>query len=774
MVVLVVGWLSGGALYAAWGEMLPAGVPESHWRALCGAIAVGGAVAALCAPRIAVCARSVWSPHGITLAATALAASAWLGADARTTHDGACARLAGARGAPWLVRLDDPGAPSRRATGVLIASTPVSCTLPVTLSIARGEAQAGALVQVRGALLPVRVGQRVELRMTNARVTPTARVSTLAAWRARTGARIDALFAEHAPIVRALITADQRGIPVNVRDQFATVGLVHVLSISGLHVAIIAGALRTIGMALRLSRAVAGAGALLTVFAYVLVLGLPAPAVRAAVMLLVVIGTTLLDRPVHPWTALALGVVTPTADPRVIGSLGWQLSAAGMAALVASRTLLRRWRAPRHDVLRSPWRRAIVHEMVTGILASAVTLPLVAWTFGRVSLVAPLSNVLASPVVTMLQPMLFLAVVLDRVPLVQRIAPFVADAARVPLAVLQWVAAALERIPYAALSVSPTWYTAVLLGVAAGAVVVATARRRIIPTLRVALGAVALALWLPVVLPGPRRFELHMIDVGQGDAIALRSPRGRWVLVDAGRAWEGGDAGRRTVVPYVRRLGGEVAAFVLTHGDADHAGGAASVLEALRPSLWWEPGFVMGSAVYRRALAAADRLGVAWQRVHIGDTLHIDGVRLTALAPDSLWTAAQRDPNNASVVLLAEYGAHRVLLTGDAEADQEAWLVQRWGSALRADVLKVGHHGSRSSTTAEFLAQVQPTLALISVGAGNRYGHPSPMVLNALVDAGVTVVRTDEEGAVVLASDGREWLVRTTRDPRWARYPTHP
>ena len=785
VVLLVVGWIGGGALYAAWGASPSAVAPLSFWHSagVVGAL-VGTVVTWMTRSRTPsrtrsslrarATARATARSHSPWIAFAApvtLAVASWLSADARTRYDATCVRALEIAHSRWLVRLDDAAAPKRRVHGTVVMRAPRACVLPVALTVARGEAVAGAYVAVTGTLSHTHTGHRIQLRVAQAEITPTGRVSLLAAWRARTGARIHALFGENAPVVQALITADQRDIPPSMREQYATVGLVHLLSISGLHVAIIAGALRTIGMALRLSRATAGMAALLTVFAYVLVLGVPAPATRAAVMLLVVIGTTLLDRPVHPWTALALGVVVPTADPRTIGSLGWQLSAAGMAALVAARALLRRWHQQRLRLWRRGWRRTLLQEVVMGTMASVVTLPLVVWSFGRVSLIAPVSNLLASPVVTLLQPMLFVAIVLDSIPGADRLAPFVADASRVPLAALHAIASTLERIPVAALSVSPTWYTVALLSVAVSAVVVATAQRRVMPAVRVAVGALVVAVWLPVVLPGPRRFELHLLDVGQGDAIALRSPRGRWVLVDAGRAWDGGDAGRRTVVPYVRRLGGEVAAFVLTHGDADHAGGAASVLEVLRPAIWWDPGFVMGSAVYRRTLAAAHRRGVAWQRVHTGDTLNIDGVRVTALAPDSLWTAAQRDPNEASVVLLVQYGRHRFLLTGDAESGEEAWMVERWGDALRADVLKVGHHGSRTSTTPAFLAAVRPTAALISVGAGNRYGHPSPPVLQALAAHGVLVARTDEDGGVVIASDGRRLIMRTTTDAQWMALP---
>jgi competence protein ComEC len=293
-----------------------------------------------------------------------------------------------------------------------------------------------------------------------------------------------------------------------------------------------------------------------------------------------------------------------------------------------------------------------------------------------------------------------------------------------------------------------------LYGVAALALLVACASHFPERALIAGLAALAAAVWAPDVLAPPRGMELHVIDVGQGDAVAVRTPRGRWILTDAGRAWNGGDAGRSTVVPYLRRYGGAVALFVLTHPHADHAGGAATVMRALHPAAYWDGAYAGTSDPYRASLAAADSGGVPWQRAHPGDTLSVDGVTLRVLAPDSLWMSGLRDPNAASVVTLVEYRDVRFLLTGDAEAGEEERLVERYGATLHAAVLKVAHHGSKTSSTPEFLAAVHPRLAIISVGAGNSYGHPSAETLAALARAGVAVMRTDRAGTIVVRTDG--------------------
>jgi competence protein ComEC len=266
--------------------------------------------------------------------------------------------------------------------------------------------------------------------------------------------------------------------------------------------------------------------------------------------------------------------------------------------------------------------------------------------------------------------------------------------------------------------------------------------------------------------PADHHVELDVLDVGQGDAILLRSDAGRWVVLDAGPAWRGGDAGRSNIMPFILRRGGKVEAFVLSHPHTDHVGGAASVINALHPRVYWDAAFAGGSEAYSASLLAAERNQVEWRRVHPGDSMQIDGVTISFLAPDSTWTVGLKDPNLSSTIALIRYGAVRFLLVGDAEVEEEDWLLARYGDELRADVLKVGHHGSSTSSSDAFLHAVRPSLAVISVGAGNTYGHPSEDVLYALRRSGSEILRTDQVGTVSIRTDGQHIEV-ATRASKW-------
>ena len=611
-------------------------------------------------------------------------------------------------------------------------------------AFARRSASASlALLFVAGFTIAANVPPRQSFHRHQAHVE-----TSLSRLRARAAQKIDKVFAEDAGMARALLIADQREIPTEMRERYAAAGLVHMLSISGLHVAVIAAAMELLFQVVGVSRRGALIAAFLSTGFYVAIIGAPAPALRAAAMLGVTMASRLAQRPTSPWAALAIGAFVPLVDPRVVLDLGYQLSVLGMCGLIAGGTAARR----HIGAALSGWRLHVSRELAVSVVACAVTAPLVAYTFGRISLIAPLANLFASPVIGIAQPMLFLALVLAPF---EPAARFCAQAVHPLLAAFDRIATVAASIPGSSVGVHATWLTAGLSAVAAVAIVAACVSRFPARPAMAAMGTFSLLIVapsLPAIHGGAT--ELHVLDVGQGDAVLLRTPRGNWVLLDAGPAWEGGDAGRRTILPYLRNRGGSLEAFILSHPHTDHVGGAASVLGELEPRLYWDAAFAGGSAAYIASLSLARARGIEWRRVHPGDAMMLDGVRISFLAPDSTWTVGLTDPNLASTVTLIEYGMVRFLLVGDAELAEEEWLLHEYPGGLRADVLKVGHHGSSTSSSDAFLAAVKPRAAVISVGARNTYGHPSNDVLRALGNAGAEVLRTDQSGTVIARTDG--------------------
>ncbi len=323
---------------------------------------------------------------------------------------------------------------------------------------------------------------------------------------------------------------------------------------------------------------------------------------------------------------------------------------------------------------------------------------------------------------------------------------------------------------WASLWVPRSWIPVAVAGASAagllsrGGRVRARARRSV-----AAAGALAaITAWpMLVTLQARGTLEILAIDVGQGDAIAVRTPRARWVLVDAGPPPRGDPAGAPVVRELRRRGVRRLELLVLTHPDLDHVGGAEAVLASLEVGAVLEPSRPTGKDAYVSLLEAAGARGVPWRRAQAGQRFDLDGVALEVLSPAGPGAEAAEDAtesNAVSVVLAVRYGALDALLTGDAPRSVERAVSSEVGPDL--EILKVGHHGSATSTDSAFLAAAHPRVALVSVGRGNRFGHPAPEVLARLERFGVEIHRTDREGTItVLGRRDGSFAVRGARAP---------
>jgi competence protein ComEC len=681
-----------------------------------------------------------------------LVAAGFIIARATSAASDACATTTPHRQALAVV-VDDSVGPGGSASAVV-----AGCGR-AWITVENGRAPAGAHVAATGEVTRTQRGLLVD----HATITVSRGPSLLVRWRQAAGRAIDRTFGGDAPLVRALLIADRSELSPELRDRFAAAGLAHILAIAGLHVGIIALAIELALQLAGVPRRRANALTIAAVVLYVAVIGAPIPAVRAAVMLTVLLVSRLAQRPTARWAIVALGAAQPLIDPRVVLDAGYQLSVVGVTSMIAAARVSKRIGVHRLPSLA----KAPALILIGTTVATIGSAPIVAWVFGRISLAAPITNLAATPLIAFAQPMLFAGMLLAPI---HPLASLLADAAHPLLAGLTGVANVAAATPGASLLVAPTTACAAIAAAMSAAFIVACASRDWRTPALIAGFAAAALVWLPLTpsrVPaalGDGELELHMIDVGQGDAIALRTPHGHWVLVDAGRAWRGGDAGHQTIVPYIGRRGGPLDLFVLSHPHTDHVGGAAAVLDALHPATYVDAGFPGPAEAYRASLDAAKRDHVRWLRAHPGDEMAIDGVSLELLAPDSVWTASLVDPNLASVVVLVRYGDIRMLFMGDAEEPEERWLLAHERDELHADVLKVGHHGSKTSSSEPFLNAVNPRLALVSVGAGNSYHLPTPAIMERLAQHGAQVLRTDRLGTIVARTNGHRVTIEAAGD----------
>lgn len=574
-------------------------------------------------------------------------------------------------------------------------------------------------------------------------------------------ARLARLFGPRSPLADALLLGRREALDPAITRRFTDSGLIHLLAISGAHVALIGAAVFLLLIALRRSRRTATLVTLAVLALYLAIIGAPPSAARAGIMLALVLVARLVQRPSAPAAIIAATAFALLAwDPLNLLDAGFQLSFAGALAITLLRPALlalapRRWH-------RHAWFRYGLDPLATSFAAFVATAPIAAAQFGRVAPVSLLANLPAVPLTSLALLGVSAALVLD--PLAPPLARLVADGAGVALDLLLWVADRAAATPWGHQLVAPPRWTWWALA-AALALIAADLAAKSRPRVRWAVAStvvVAVFVLLPLLAPiGEGALEIAVLDVGQGDAIALRTPKGRWLLIDAGPRDARSDAGERRVVPFLLAQGARrLEAMVLTHPHADHIGGAPAVLRTLPVARLIDPGAAVASPFYEETLAAARARDVRYLRARQGAVLRLDGLELTFLWPDGRLLDADANPNEISAVILLRYGAFSALLAGDAEAPAEQAMLRRYGTRLRATLLKAGHHGSATSSTPAWMHAVRPSEVVISVGRRNRYGHPTPSVLNEYRDDRLPVLRTDRDGTV---------RIRATADGRWAR-----
>ncbi len=552
-----------------------------------------------------------------------------------------------------------------------------------------------------------------------------------------------------AGILAALAVGDQRAISGEEWQLFNRTGVTHLMSISGLHVTLVSGLFawlvaalwrRVPALALRLpARKAAAVAAIAGALGYSLIAGFAVPAQRTFYMVTVVSLALWSGRIASPVRILALALAAVVlADPWAPLAPGLWLS---FGAVLLIFYVAGGWHGPESKLMQ--WGR-VQWAITLGLAPAALLL------FGQVSVAGPLANAVAIPVVSVIvTPIALAAAVVPWDPLLH-IAAWLMEWL---LQFLEWCSA----LPGALWQqhVPPLW--SVVLALAGVAWLLAP---RGFPWRGGGLALMAPAFALAPAPPPAGEAWITTLDVGQGLAVLVRTEN-RVLLYDAGPAFGAeADSGGRIVLPVLRGAGlPRLDAMVLSHEDLDHIGGALTVLESI------EVDALASSLPENHALNA---LVPGARRCAAGTAWVWDGVKFEFLHPDADARAARR--NDASCVLRIDTAGGSLLLTGDIERAAEGVLVKS-AKSLRADVLVVPHHGSRTSSTAEFIGAVAPRWAVVPVGYRSRFGHPNGEVLGRYRAAGAAVLRTDRDGAVQvrLTREGVQVTTERSSVPRYWR-----
>ncbi|MBC8015355.1 MAG: DNA internalization-related competence protein ComEC/Rec2 [Sporomusaceae bacterium] len=587
---------------------------------------------------------------------------------------------------------------------------------------------------------------------------------TLALWRQKMIENMQQVMPQHhASILAGMLFGGYGGIPREIIADFATTGIVHILSVSGSHIALVVGVITVLGtlavrrFALHNTKAVPLIAACLVTL-YAVLCGLTPPVIRSLIMGLIALAAICFGREKDAANALlisALGMLIQ--QPSLVYDLSFQLSFASTAGIV----FLNKQTAGMLSAL-PIWMAKL---MAVTIAAQLGVLPFIAWYFNSFSLSSLVANLIIVPLIEWIVILgLFGAIISLLAGIVGSVIMIICSL--LISAVIQctaWLAAvpgAKLYIPSIGLIGGMVYYIllAWVYGYKPQNVLSLTELTQKWPR-QSAVFLVSMMSCFFVYSMYPRPVYIHFIDVGQGDAALIVTPRGRAILVDTGGVMNSGtdfDIGDRVILPYLRHYGVlSIDYLFLTHGHQDHAGGAAAVARELP---------VKNSMLSREAYTQAvhNLVGAAHNSVFIpvyeAQQINIDGVVIKVIHAAGGLNIRQN--NEVSSVVQVKYGQHSFLLTGDLEKSGEEAILAS-GKNVSSTVLKVGHHGSKTSSTTSFLQAVAPEYAVISVGKNNRFNHPHSDVIKRLLAQKSKIYRTDQHGAVVFQTDGKELLVDT-------------
>jgi competence protein ComEC len=598
-----------------------------------------------------------------------------------------------------------------------------------------------------------------------------------------------------ASLAQAILLGSRGNIPDSVNQAFSRTGTAHLLAISGLHVSII------IAMLLSLCRLFFGRRrsiyiwlTLAAIWLYSILAGMNPPVIRATIMGSLFLVAEYLGRQRSAIIALAFAAAVMLGiQPGLLWSVSFQLSFLAMAGLVLFCPYLQDWgRKGVAKVFAGREVLATAGNVITDVFAASLAsivavAPLIAYNFGIVSLVSLPATFFSLPALP------FIIVTSGLVALTGLFATLAAQIlgwlAWLFLSYLVFVVRGFDALPYSSLQVTtiPAWHVLGYYAVLAGVMVCFKYRNKLAyfssrltsgmkklaqGILKPHLGfspkwlilpllIIAILLWFAALTTPDDRLHVSFLDVGQGDGVLIQTPNGQNILIDGGPDSQHINLEMGERLPFWDRT---IDLVVCTQPQADHVTGLIEVLNRYKVKEVLDPGISYDSSIYQEWLRLIETEGIEYNIARAGQEIDLgSGIRMEVLnPPETLWQGTSDDVDNNGVVLRLSWGKVSFLFTADIREEVEFELIGQRAN-LKSTVLKVSHHGSRTSTTSQFLAAVDPEVAVISVGADNSFGHPSPEVVERLIDrlGEDNVYRTDRDGTIELITDGKQLWVKT-------------
>jgi len=596
-------------------------------------------------------------------------------------------------------------------------------------------------------------------------------------------------------LAQAIMLGLRGNIPDSLYEAFSRTGTAHLLAISGLHISIIIAMFLSFGiLVFGRRRSTYIWLTLLITWLYALLAGMHPPIIRAVIMGSLFLIAEYLGRQRSAIIALAFAAaVMVGVQPNLLWTVSFQLSFLAMAGLILLYPYFQMWgRKGVASLFGTKERITVVGNIITDGFAATLSAivavgPLIAYNFGIVSLVALPATFFSLPALPFI--IVTTALVAFAGLLVSLAAQILGWLAWLFLSYLILVVQGFDTLPHSSLEVSSvsTWHIWGYYAILAGVIALLNRRKQLadfssrltsgikkvtkgIPKPRLGFSmkwlmlpllVVAILVWAVALTTPDDKLHVNFLDVGQGDAIFIQTPNGQDILIDGGPDFQKINLELSEKLPFWDRT---IDLVVCTQPHADHVTGLVEVLHRYKVKQVLEPGVAYNSSIYQEWLNVVEDKGIEYNIARAGQEVDLgSGIQMEVLnPPEGLFEGTSCDVDNNGVVLRLTWGKVSFLFTADIREEAEFELIGQRAN-LRSTVLKVAHHGSDTSTTSQFLAAVDPEVAVICVGADNPFGHPSPEVMERLINrlGEDNVYRTDEDGTIEFITDGESLWVRT-------------
>lgn len=559
-------------------------------------------------------------------------------------------------------------------------------------------------------------------------------------------------------LLHGLLIGERGEIPYTLKDAFSKMGVIHILAVSGMHVGFVMLIFMGVAGLLRIPYRGRVIWTLFALLFYAFLTNLKPPVVRASIMGGLFLLGAALERKTDFYNLLAVAaLVILLLNPLELFQPGFQLSFSAVVAIVyffpklqALFATYEEW-GRLHPALRRP-----AELLLASAAAFVGTMPITMLYFGRLPNLTLFANLIIVPLIFVGIASSVAGAIFSLVwsPVGELFLETTWLCLHSTIRIVEWG----STLPFSSFDVFG------FSGLHAVAYIILIillfnlnyerSKRLLVIVILVAANWV---LWQST-LRDAAQLRVTFIDVGQGDAILLAFPDGRHALIDGGMRNPYFDNGERVVAPYLRRQGiRTIDALILSHPDSDHLGGFPYILRNFQVKQVWDNGLPKETRLYQEYISLVDSLNIPRRVLTAGDIVDdFDPIKISVLHPTRRYaTNGVHSANDASLSLKVSFGEIDLLLLGDIEKNGER-STNRFGSLLAGEILKVSHHGSKTSTTQSFLNWVDPQIAVISVGKFNKFGHPHPQVVQRLRDSGARILRTDRDAAIILTTDGKE------------------